>query len=469
MVSKAVIRRLRDEIGLDRVVASGDDVDGYRHDYWVLSHLVSWQGTYTDRPGAVVRPRSTADVQATMRLASETGTPVVPFGLGSGVCGGIRPDTSALLIDMSAMDRVRRIDTTNQVAFFDAGVNGLVAEEAVAEQGLTIGHWPQSIAVSSVGGWISTRAAGQFSTAYGGVEDMVHSIEVVLPDGDMVVLGKAPRAAAGPDLRHLFIGAEGTMGIVTGVALALHRQPEQREFRVYHTPSLAAGLEVQRQILQTGWLPPVMRQYDVRETRRTFRQWSTDAHGMLLMVHEGPAGRVAAETEAADALAGQGGLVRADDDVAAHWMQNRNHVVAWDEFFEQGLIVDTIEIAASWSAIEAVYDDVIAEVGAVDGVASISAHSSHAYRTGVNLYFSFAARADDPTGLEAAYLECWHRVMEATARHGGGIAHHHGIGRIRRPYLVHDLGETGVTLLRTVHGAIDPKGLMNPGNLIPDA
>ena len=100
MVSKAVIRRLRDEIGLDRVVASGDDVDGYRHDYWVLSHLVSWQGTYTDRPGAVVRPRSTADVQATVRLASETGTPVVPFGLGSGVCGGLRPDTSALLIDM---------------------------------------------------------------------------------------------------------------------------------------------------------------------------------------------------------------------------------------------------------------------------------------------------------------------------------------------------------------------------------
>jgi len=100
---------------------------------------------------------------------------------------------------------------------------------------------------------------------------------------------------------------------------------------------------------------------------------------------------------------------------------------------------------------------------------AVTAHSSHAYRTGVNLYFSFAARADDPTGLEAAYLECWHRVMEATARHGGGIAHHHGIGRIRRPYLVHDLGETGVTLLRTVHGAIDPKGLMNPGNLIPDA
>ncbi len=467
MVSKAVIRRLRDEIGLDRVVASGDDVDGYRHDYWVLSHLVSWQGTYTDRPGAVVRPRSTADVQATMRLASETGTPVVPFGLGSGVCGGIRPDSSALLIDMSAMDRVRRIDTTNQVAFFDAGVNGLVAEEAVAEQGLTIGHWPQSIAVSSVGGWISTRAAGQFSTAYGNIEDMVYSLEVVLPDGTLVNLGRAPRAAAGPDLRHTFMGAEGTMGIVTGVTLALHRQPEKRTWRVFHTPTLAAGLDAQRQIMQAGWKPPVVRQYDAREARRTFRPWSVEGQGMLLMAHEGPAGRVDAEVAAVDVLASSCGLTRADDEVGPHWMENRNHVPSWTELFEQGLVVDTIEVSGPWTAVEDIYDAVLADVGAVDGVVAFTAHSSNAYRTGVNLYFSFAAAADG-ADLEGIYLACWHAVMEATALHGGGVAHHHGVGRIRRPYLVHDLGEAGVALLRTIKSAVDPRGIMNPGNLIPD-
>ena len=418
MLTDDLLTRLREALGDDRVLTSDEDVDDRRHDYWVLSHLQSWRGTFEDRPGAVVRPCSTAEVQAVVRLAAETGTAVVPFGLGSGVCGGILPDRSMLLVDLSSMNRVREVDEVNLVATFDAGVNGLVAEEAVAELGLTIGHWPQSIAVSTVGGWVSTRAAGQFSTAYGNIEDMVYSLEVVLPDGTLVNLGRAPRAAAGPDLRHTFMGAEGTMGIVTGVTLALHRQPEKRTWRVFHTPTLAAGLDAQRQIMQAGWKPPVVRQYDAREARRTFRPWSVEGQGMLLMAHEGPAGRVDAEVAAVDDLASSCGLTRAD-------------------------------------------------VGAVDGVVAVTAHSSHAYRTGVNLYFSFAAAADG-ADLEGIYLACWHAVMEATALHGGGVAHHHGVGRIRRPYLVHDLGEAGVALLRTIKGAVDPRGIMNPGNLIPD-
>ena len=256
MLDDDLLTRLREALGDDRVLTSDEDVDDRRHDYWVLSHLQSWRGTFEDRPGAVVRPRSTAEVQAVVRLAAETGTAVVPFGLGSGVCGGILPDRSMLLVDLSSMNRVRNIDEVNLVATFDAGVNGLVAEEAVAELGLTIGHWPQSIAVSTVGGWVSTRAAGQFSTAYGNIEDMVYSLEVVLPDGPLVNLGRAPRAAAGPDLRHTFMGAEGTMGIVTGVTLALHRQPEKRTWRVFHTPTLAAGLDAQRQIIVTSDRPP---------------------------------------------------------------------------------------------------------------------------------------------------------------------------------------------------------------------
>lgn len=467
MLTDDLLTRLREALGDDRVLTSDEDVDDRRHDYWVLSHLQSWRGTFEDRPGAVVRPCSTAEVQAVVRLAAETGTAVVPFGLGSGVCGGILPDRSMLLVDLSSMNRVREVDEVNLVATFDAGVNGLVAEEAVAELGLTIGHWPQSIAVSTVGGWVSTRAAGQFSTAYGNIEDMVYSLEVVLPDGTLVNLGRAPRAAAGPDLRHTFMGAEGTMGIVTGVTLALHRQPEKRTWRVFHTPTLAAGLDAQRQIMQAGWKPPVVRQYDAREARRTFRPWSVEGQGMLLMAHEGPAGRVDAEVAAVDDLASSCGLTRADDEVGLHWMENRNHVPSWTELFEQGLVVDTIEVSGPWTAVEDIYDAVLADVGAVDGVVAVTAHSSHAYRTGVNLYFSFAAAADG-ADLEGIYLACWHAVMEATALHGGGVAHHHGVGRIRRPYLVHDLGEAGVALLRTIKGAVDPRGIMNPGNLIPD-
>ena len=468
MLTDDLLTRLRDALGDDRVLTSDEDVHDHRHDYWVLSHLQSWRGTFEDRPGAVVRPHSTEEVQAIVRLAAENGTAIVPFGLGSGVCGGIRPDQDMLLVDLSSMNRVRSIDEINLVATFDAGVNGLVAEEAVAELGLTIGHWPQSIAVSTVGGWVSTRAAGQFSTAYGNIEDMVYSLEVVLPDGTLVNLGRAPRAAAGPDLRHTFLGAEGTMGIVTGVALALHRQPEKRTWRVFHTPSLAAGLEAQRQIMQSGWKPPVMRQYDARETRRNFKPWSIKGQGMLLMAHEGPAGRVDAEVVAVDLLAETCGLTRADDAVGPHWMDNRNHVPSWTELFDEGLVVDTIEVSGSWTAVEAIYDTALADVAAVEGVVAVTAHSSHAYRTGVNLYFSFAAVAD-AADLAAIYLACWHAVMEATASHGGGVAHHHGVGRVRKPYLVHDLGESGVALLRTIKGAVDPQGIMNPGNLIPDS
>jgi len=367
------------------------------------------------------------------------------------------------------MDRVREIDETNLLASFDAGANGLAAEEAVAARGLTIGHWPQSIAISSVGGWISTRAAGQFSTAYGNIEDIVYAIEAVLPSGELVQLGKAPRAAAGPDLRHLLIGAEGTMGIVTGATLALRRQPAARAFTVFHTPSLGAGITAQREIVQSEWLPPVMRQYDVAEVQRNFGDYGSDDCGLLLMIHEGPAARVAAEVEAVREIASQSGLEPAPAEIGEHWLEHRNDVPAWRDLLEKHVIADTIEISAPWTRIEDIYHEATASLWQRESVLIASAHSSHVYRTGLNLYFTFLARHEDPAEMEAIYFDCWRRVMEATARHGGGIAHHHGSGRLRKRYLHHDLGGGGVELLRTLKGALDPTGIMNPGNLIPDA
>jgi alkyldihydroxyacetonephosphate synthase len=144
-------------------------------------------------------------------------------------------------------------------------------------------------------------------------------------------------------------------------------------------------------------------------------------------------------------------------------------VPAWRDLLERGFIVDTVEISASWTAIGAIYRDAVAALRALPSVINASAHSSHVYRTGINLYFSFAARPEDPDRMEGLYFDCWRAIMQATAGHGGGVAHHHGIGRVRRDYLGHDLGEAGVALLRTVKAALDPKGIMNPGVLIPDA
>ena len=464
-----VIEALRKQLGEAKVHTSDDILDDRRFDYSVPSHLKDWRGEALERPGVVVRPKSPSEVQTIVRIASETTTPLVPFGLGSGVCGGIKPDPSVILVDLSEMNRIREIDEVNLLASFDAGKSGLEAEEAVAELGLTIGHWPQSIAISTVGGWVSTRAAGQFSTAYGNIEDIIYSIEVVLPNGDLVQLGKAPRAAAGPDLRHLIMGAEGTMGIVTGVTLSLRRQPEERAYSAWYTPSLAAGFEAQRSIVQSDWFPPVMRQYDAAEVARNFKDYTSDESGLLLMVHEGPWARVVAELEAVDKLARAAGLTPAPTEIGPHWMKERNHVPSWRQLFEHNLIADTIEVSAPWSRIEGVYDAAIAALRESDAVVVASAHSSHVYRTGLNLYFTFVARHEDSADMEGTYYGCWERVMEAVAKQGAGVAHHHGAGRLRKPYIVHDLGENGVSLLRRVKDAIDPQGLMNPGNLIPDA
>lgn len=455
-------------MGASKVRTDGETLDARRHDYWVLSHLREWRGDEMPRPRAVVRPTCTDDVVALMKFANEHGAPLMPYGLGSGVVGGVLAAPETILVDMSEMNRVREIDETNLLATFDAGLNGLEAEEYVAAKGLTIGHWPQSIAVSSVGGWVATRAAGQYSTAYGNIEDMVYGLEVVLPNGKVVNLGKAPRAAAGPDLRHLFIGAEGTMGIVTGVTFSLRRAPEAKAHTAFHAKSMAQGLEAQRLIMQADWRPPVMRQYDAMEASRHFGSAAKDDHAMLLMIHEGPALRVEAEVRAVTEITASAGLEPAPSEAVDEWMKTRNRVPTWSQIFGAGVIVDTVEVSARWSEIGKIYRDVVASLGDVGSYVTATAHSSHAYRSGLNLYFTFAAVHSDAKDMERSYLECWKRVMDVTAAGGGGIAHHHGIGRLRKPYLANDLGETGVELLRTIKTAVDPVGIMNPGNLIPE-
>ncbi len=437
-----------------------------RHDYWMLSHVRDHAGTPAPSPACVVRPAGVEDVQATLRFANERRVPVIPFGLGSGVVGGVVASADAIVQDMGAMNVTRFIDPLNLLASFEAGKNGLEAENEVAAQGLTIGHWPQSVAVSSVGGWIATRASGQFSTAYGNIEDIVHSIEAVLPNGDFVTLGKGPRASAGPDLRHLMLGSEGTLGVITGVTFSLRRAAEARAVLAFEASDMRMGFEFQRQIIQSGWRPPVVRQYDERESQRL------DARAgacLVLMVHEGPAALVAAETAAVAALAAKVGVSTAPSDIVDRWLEQRNHVPSWSQFLERGIVLDTVEISAGWDKIAAVYDDATASLKAVEGCLAGSAHSSHAYRSGLNLYFTFAVQVADPAAMEAVYVDCWRRIMEATDAHGGSLAHHHGIGRVRRDYLERELGAAGVALLRRVKAALDPNGIMNPGVLIPDA
>jgi alkyldihydroxyacetonephosphate synthase len=468
-VGLGIIEALTAAIGAAKVRTDDATLQERRHDYWVLSYLDDLQGRRAPKPACVVQPDSVDDVVAVVNACRENGVALIPFGLGSGVCGGIISHPDQVLLDMSTMNRVRYVSETNLMASFEAGKNGGEAEKEVAKHGLTIGHWPQSVDVSSVGGWVSTRASGQFSTGYGSIEDVVYSIDAVLPNGDVIQAGKAPRASAGPDLRHILLGAEGTMGVVTGVTFALRRAPERRAHTAFYAKTMEAGLEAQRVIVQSGWLPVVMRQYDAIETKRNFPDYAHGDDALILMIHEGPAAKVEAEVADVRDIAETMEVVPAPEDVVAEWFEERNQVRSWEFFLKQGMILDTVEVSAPWDKIAGIYREVLQSVQAVSGLLGCSAHSSHVYRTGVNLYFTFAARPEDPEDMTDTYHDCWRRIMEATAAGGGGIAHHHGIGRLRKNYLPYDLGDGGTALLRTLKQALDPTGFMNPGVLIPDA
>jgi alkyldihydroxyacetonephosphate synthase len=465
----AIVERLEGAIGAAKVRTDDATLQERRHDYWVLSYVDDLQGRPAPKPACVVQPASVGDVVAVVDACRENGVALIPFGLGSGVCGGILGHPESVLLDMSTMKRTRYINETNLLASFDAGKNGGEAERELAKQGLTIGHWPQSVDVSSVGGWVSTRASGQFSTGYGNIEDVVYSIEAVLPNGDVIHAGKAPRAAAGPDLRHVLMGAEGTMGVVTGVTFALRRAPERRAHTAFYAKTMEAGLEAQRVIVQSGWLPVVMRQYDATETNRNFPDHAHGDDALIMMIHEGPAAKVEAELAGVREIAEVMDLAPAPEDVVAGWFQGRNDVHSWELYLEKGIIVDTVEVSAPWDKVAGVYREALRSLQAVSGILNGSAHSSHVYRTGVNLYFSFAAHPENAEDMADVYRDCWRRIVEATAAGGGGIAHHHGIGRVRRNHLSHDLGAGGTALLRTLKQALDPTGFMNPGVLIPDA
>ncbi len=458
---------LRAELG-DRVLDDAETCDAHRHDAWALAQLHELLSDPAPAPAAVVRARSTEDVSRTLSYCHKAGVTVIPVGGASGVCGGVRAARGAVVLSTRGLEGLIELDDRNLIARFGAGTLGGDAERAVEERGLTIGHWPQSIELSTVGGWVATRAAGQYSTAYGNIEDVVLALEVVLPDGSVLRTRETPRAAAGPDLRQLFLGSEGTLGVVTEVTFSLRPIPEASRGQAFHFADLDDGVDAIRELMRAGWRPPVVRLYDARESARQFSAWCPEARCLLLLLHEGPEAAVAPQLDAVARICAERGAVDTDEAAVHSWLEHRNRVPSFRELNERGLVVDTIEVASTWDRVTPLYEAVTCALLEVPAVILASAHSSHSYRSGTNLYFTFVARPERREQMPAVYLECWHRTMRATLACGAGIAHHHGIGRARRDYLGEELGAAGVSVLRAIKRALDPDGLLNPGVLLPD-
>lgn len=465
--SSALRAALRVELG-EAVAWDEPTLAAHRRDTWFLHVLRERRGTLPELPLAVVRPGSTDEVALALRLALRHGCPVVPFGGGSGVCGGVGPGPRSLVIDLRRMDRLLEVNETSLLARVEAGKMGAAFEAELEEAGYTSGNYPQSIALSTVGGWIATRAAGQFSTRYGNTEDLLLGLRAVLPDGRQIETRVGPRSSTGPDLRHLFLGAEGTMGIVTEATFRIFPRPESRQMQSFAFPTLAAGLEAIRKFVRVGWRPAVVRLYDEIESARLFPGASNGSDCLLLLLSEGPVQLTRVEHEAcATFCTAEGGAARGEEPVE-HWMGERNHVPRFESFIDKGLVLDTIEVAATWDRVIDLYREVTDGLRQVPGLLLASGHSSHSYPQGTNLYFTFVARPAGPEEAEATYRACWAKTMEATLRRGGTIAHHHGIGRVRSAWLGQELGATGVEVLQALQRTLDPTGRMNPGVLLPE-
>jgi alkyldihydroxyacetonephosphate synthase len=460
------LARLREALGTI-VTTDPATLEAHRHDYWMLAQMMDLHDRPSPAPLAVVRPESTEQVSRTLVACRDLGLPVIPFGGASGVCGAIEASPESVVLSTRSLEGLVALDDDDLRASFRAGTMGPDAERIVQERGLTIGHWPQSIDLSTVGGWVATRASGQYSSAYGNIEDLLLGLEAVLPDGSVLRTSETPRASAGPDLRQLMLGSEGTLGVITEVTFSLRPLPEASVGQAFHFADIFAGFDPIRRFMRDGWRPPVIRLYDAPESARHFEGQCPPGRAALILLHEGPRSQVDLQiSEVAKICTAAGGVEMSDESVG-RWLEHRNRVPTFTELLSNGLVVDTIEVGAPWSRVGALYDAVTQSLREVPSVRAATGHSSHSYRSGTNLYFTFVARPDDKAQMADVYRECWTRTMQATLATGCGIAHHHGIGRVRRDFLASEIGETGIGLLRAVKGALDPQGLLNPGALLP--
>ncbi len=431
-------------------------------DWWPLTMHWALAGEVPRRAAVVAAPRTTAEVSAIASLCNDARVPLTVAGGRSGVCGASLPIFGGVVLDTTALVGVISVDVESGIVEVLPGTFGPDLEaELGRDHGLSVGHFPQSFDIATVGGWVACRGAGQYSTRYGKIEDMVVGLEVVLADGRVITTGGAPAAAVGPDLDEVFLGSEGTLGIITRVWLRAHPLPPAERRAAYSLPTFETGLEMCRQIVRRGATPAVLRLYDAAESKRG--QGGDGEQCMLLVLDEGDPLLIDAVMAVVAAVADTLGATDLGPDLLEAWMHHRNDTSALQALTRKGFVVDTMEIAAPWSTLSNIFDCVRGAMLAVPHARTATCHLSHSYPDGACLYFTFAA-TPPPNEVEATYVALWDVGQRAVLAHGGNLSHHHGIGLNRSRFVAEALGPA-YELLVALKSTLDPNGILNPGKL----
>lgn len=460
-VSAAQVEALR--AAADEVLTSTADAVAWTRDWWAGSMMTETAGRPATPHAVIVKVSTVEQVQAVMRIAHAAAIPVTVSAGRSNVTGAALPLRGGIVLDVCQLNRFVGLDRESQIVEVEAGMFGDVFEQTIQrDHGLTMGHWPSSFGISTVGGWVACRGAGQLSTRYGKIEDMVFGMDVVLADGSLITVGGYSRAALGPDLLQLFIGSEGTLGVVVRVRLKLHRLPDYGRAIAYGFETFAAGLEACRQIMQRGANPAALRLYDALESGVQFNRPDLN---VLLVADEGPRPIVDAVMGISEEVCRESGVALDGNEVFERWLDTRYLTGKSAEGFKRspGFVADTLEMAGRWSDLSAIYDEVVAAVNAVPGTLAGSAHQSHAYVDGACLYFSL--RGEVAVDERAQwYRRAWDAANAVLIKYNAALSHHHGVGLLRSPYMRESLGPA-FAVLHAVKQALDPRNILNPGKL----
>jgi len=424
-------------------------------------------------PDHIALPASHDEVLALLRVCSENGIAVVPFGGGTSVVGGLEPHAETFLaLDTQRMDALLELDEESRTARLQPGLRGPQAEALLGERGYTIGHFPQSFEYATLGGFAAARSSGQASAGYGRFDELVLALEVATPAGTLS-LGRAPKAATGPDLRQLLLGSEGAFGVITSLTVQIRPAPAVRVYEGWRFASFEDGAASVRRLTQDGPRPTVLRLSDEAETAIGLAQpgeiGSGGAGSLAIVGFEGAAAEVEERQAAVAGLLKEAGAEFVPG-AGGSWARDRYRgPYLRDALLDAGALADTLETATFWSSLPALYERVSSALR--DSLAGqgtppvVLCHLSHVYPAGASLYFTVAcAQAEDPVAQWRAAKEAAGQAILAA---GGSISHHHGIGRDHLAFYEREVGPLAIDALRAVKKRLDPAGILNPGILLP--
>ena len=444
-------------------------------------------GDCEDAPDAVVAPGSAEEAQQVIYACSEEGVAVVPYGGGTSVVGGLEPlrgRYGALIsLDLGRLEGLLSFDERSHTAWLAGGTRLPEADQALGRHGFTLNHTPQSYEWATVGGCVATRSAGQSSTGHGRIEENVIALRCATPAGELATLA-VPATAAGPSLKQLVIGSEGTLGAITSVGLRVFPRPAAQRFEGWFVRSFAEGADALRQLVQAEIEPDVARLSDEAETKmgqalggatglkghagRALLRARGYTDGCLVICgwEDGTAEAIARRRAPAARVLRRAGAMPVGEGPGRGWLASRYagpHLR--DDLLDRGVLVETLETATSWSNLEALKTAVTRALQSALSAPLVLCHVSHLYATGASLYFT-ALAAQDPADPFGQWQRAKAAATEAIVASGGTISHHHAVGADHARWMPAEVGVLGHDVLRVLKERCDPAGVMNPGKLL---